>query len=778
MALAAGTRLGPYEILAPLGAGGMGEVYRARDSRLGREVAIKVLPREVASDPERLARFEREARVVAALNHPSIVVLHSIEEDRDTRFITMELVEGQSLDRLVAPGGLPLARVLDLAIPLADALVAAHAHGVVHRDLKPGNVMVTRDGRVKVLDFGLAKPAAGEPGLLASQAATVAAPISSTGQIMGTVPYMAPEQLRGEPVDARADLFSLGILLYELATGRRPFAGATSAEVISAILRDAPRPAQTLRGDLPPDLGRIIGRCLEKDPERRVQTAKDVRNELEIVRREAQAGPGPATARVAAPAAAAELPSVAVLPFVNRSRDEADEYFSDGLADELLSVLVKIRGLRVAARTSTATFKGKTFTIGEVGRALNVASVLEGSVRKAGNRVRISVQLVKVEDGYPLWSETYDRTLDDIFAVQDDIARAVVKELRTTLLGAAPDSDASREAQVEVAAAAKGRGGNAEAHRLYLLGKHLVERYTQVDTARGIVHLEEALALDPAHALAWVALAQARSHQAGYGWAPVLEGYRKAREAIDRALALAPDLPEAHVMLSKIGRWHEWDWRSAEAAARRAVELAPGSGDAIGEAGALAYHLGRFGEAAELLPRALEQDPLSSRGYDDLGMVYRAMGRLADSEQAYRRSLELSPQRIASHLMLAMLCADQGRLDDALAEANREPAEWARFTALAYVHPLAGRQDEADEALRRLVATHAQDAAYQIAMLYAHRGDPDAMFAWLERGVAQRDAGMGFAYAEPVFRPFHDDPRWAAFLRKVGFAREAVPRPS
>ena len=768
MTLAAGTKLGPYEVVAPLGAGGMGEVYRARDTRLGREVAVKVLPQEVASHSERLARFEREARTVAALNHPNIVVLHSIEEQSGTRFLTMELVEGQSLDRVIVPGGLPLAGVLDLAIPLADALVAAHGRGVVHRDLKPGNVMVTREGRVKVLDFGLAKLATEEPALDASQAATMAAPISNAGEVMGTVPYMAPEQLRGEPVDARADLFALGIILYELVTGRRPFAGSSTAEVSSAILRDVPPPAQTLRGDLPPDLARIIGRCLEKDPERRVQTAKDVRNELEIVRRESGVIPArSAPARPAAPATT-EQPSVAVLPFVNRSGDPEDEYFSDGLADELLSVLVKIRGLRVAARTSSATFKGRNVTIAEVGRALNVASVLEGSVRKAGNRVRISVQLVKVEDGYPMWSETYDRTLDDIFAVQDDIAQSVVKELRTTLLGAVPDTDASGEARAEVAAAARGRGQNAEAHRLYLQGKHLMERYTQADTARGIAYLEEALALDPAHAPAWVALANAHIMEAGYGWAPAAEGWRRAREAVERALSLAPDLAEAHVALGQIQRLFDWDWKGADRSSRRAVELAPGNAEVLRQAGVLAHGLCRFEEAADLVRRAIEQDPLSSQAYGQLGHVYRAMGRLAEAEQGFRKSLELAPQRITTHLMLAILHADQGRAAEALAEAHLEPAKWARLLSLAYVHHKAGRQAEEDEALRKLEAEHAEDSAYQLAVIYALRGDQDAAFAWLDRGLAQRDAGMSLAYSEPVFRPLHGDPRWAEFVRKVG----------
>lgn len=404
-----GRALAHYQILEKIGAGGMGEVYRARDTKLGRDVALKILPADVASRPERLERFRREATTVASLNHPNIVTLFAIEEADGRPFLTMELVEGKSLDRLVTPDGLPLGCVLGIAIPLADALVAAHAKGIVHRDLKPGNVMVTKDGRVKVLDFGLAKLAGDASDPLETFAATITAPLSSPGQIVGTVPYMAPEQVRGEPADARTDVFALGIILYELLTGRRPFAGDSSADVTSAILRDVPPPPTQLRRDLPADLDRILGRCLEKRRERRLQTMTDVRNELDILCRTTSEVPpvaaAPATPHPAAPATPPPTdraaPSVAVLPFANRSRDEEDEYFTDGLADELISVLARIRGLKVAARTSSFQFKDKNEDLSTIGRKLGVATCLEGSVRKAGNRLRVAVQLVNVADGFP-----------------------------------------------------------------------------------------------------------------------------------------------------------------------------------------------------------------------------------------------------------------------------------------------------------------------------------------------------------------------------------------
>ena len=771
MPLAAGSSLGPYEIVALLGSGGMGEVYRARDPRLGRDVALKVLPRDVAGDPDRLSRFEREAKSVAALSHPNIVVLHSIEEAEGVRFLTMELVEGETLDRLMAPGGLPIARVLDLAIPLADALAAAHQKGVVHRDLKPANVMLSKDGRIKVLDFGLAKLAGTEGSPGATQAPTMESPISSIGQVVGTIPYMSPEQLRGEPTDARTDLFALGILVYELATGVRPFNGASGVEISSAILRDPPPPPRSMRSDLPPDLDRIIGRCLAKDPERRVQTAKDVRNELELVRRiVGPAGTPPARRERPKPAApTTDMPSIAVLPFANRSASADDEYFSDGLADELINVLAKIKGLRVAARTSSASFKGKDASIADVGRALGVLSVLEGSVRKAGNRVRISVQLVKVEDGYPMWSETYDRTLEDIFAVQDDIAQAVVKELRTTLLGESPDSDASGAAQADVAAAAVGRGTNPEAHRLYLQGSHFIDQFTDDGIRNGIAALEAAVALDPSYALAWARLGQAYAVQGAYGWTPVLEGYGKARGAAQRALELAPDLAEGYLVLSNIQAAHDWDYEAAEASVRRALELAPDNPTVLEVAGTLLARVGRLEESEELLLRAMELNPLSSRNCNNIAYLYRTMHRWVDAERWYRKSLELSPGRIGTHHMIANVMIHQGRDAEAMAEARLEPAAWARLTALGFVHWLGGRPAESAAALAELIEKHATESGFQIAAVHTVRGEYDEAFRWLERAIADRDAGLTLLLMEPTFEPLHGDPRWPIILKQVGF---------
>jgi serine/threonine-protein kinase len=582
---------------------------------------------------------------------------------------------------------------------------------------------------------------------------------------MGTVPYMAPEQVRGEATDARTDLFALGIVLYELASGRRPFTGATRADIGSAILRDAPTPLANVRTDLPRDLERIIAQCLEKNPRERFQTARDVSNQLRQLRREVERGESHMTVEPVAK----KVASVAVLPFVNRSASADDEYFSDGLADELLNVLAKIRGLRVAARTSAFHFKGKDTTIAEIGSALNVTTILEGSVRKAGNRVRISVQLVKVSDGYHLWSETYDRTLEDIFAVQDDIAQSVVKELRTTLLGEEADSDASRNVKAEVSRAAIGRGTDPEAHRLYLLARYFLDRDTLEDIAKVIAYLKEALERDPEFALGWSLLGAAYTREADQGWVPVAEGYERARGAVEHALALQPDLAEAHAHIGWIQRTYDWDWRSSQASYARALKLDPGNAIALRRAATLEWSVGRTEEAIELSRRAAEQDPLSAHAYSNLGQVLEDVDRLEESEAALRRSLELVPQRSGTRAHLALTLVREGRGEEALAHAMRVENGGFRLWVLAIIHHVQGHRSESDAALRELVEEHAETMAYQVAEVHGQRGETDQAFEWLERAYAQRDGGLTGMKTSTPLRSLHGDPRWRAFLEKMRF---------
>ena len=471
-------------------------------------------------------------------------------------------------------------------------------------------------------------------------------------------------------------------------------------------------------------------------------------------------------------AAAQDTPSIAVLAFANRSASADDEYFSDGLADELLSVLAKIRGLRVAARTSAFSFKGKSTTIAEIGRVLNVATVLEGSVRKSGNRVRISVQLVKVADSFHLWSETYDRTLDDIFAVQDDIAQAVVKELHERLIDAQPGAAASAAlsdaGDTLVAAASVGRTANAEAQRLYMQGRYLLGRKSAEDLTRSIEYLQEAVTLDPGFALAWATLSQAHHDTGGWGLAPVEAANAEALAAAERAQALAPDLVEAHLSLAAIRLSYQFNWTGAQASIRRALELAPDNADVLTVASRLHFCVGRLDESVALGQRAIACDPLNAQSHRVLAITQYSAGELESAVSLMRKSLELSPDSIASRHILAMILGLQGHHEEALAEAMREKAEWARLTATSVIKWQMKESAESNQALARLVENYGQDSAVQIAYLYALRGAADESFAWLERAFAQRDAGLVLIKSMPFFRPIHDDPRWAAFLRKMG----------
>jgi serine/threonine protein kinase len=739
MPFTSGHRLGSYEILGPLGSGGMGEVYRARDARLGREVALKVLPETVAHDPQRLAGFEREARMAAGLNHPNIVVLHSIEEASGTRFITMELVEGAVLAREIGPGGIPVDRLLEISIALADALAAAHEKGIVHRDLKPANIMVTGDGRVKVLDFGLAKIAPG-PTDAGARTATVEAPLTMSGQVMGTAPYMAPEQLRGESVDVRTDLFALGVILYELASGRRPFTGSTLADVGSAILRDQPRSLQGSRADLPRDLTPIIERCLEKDPPRRYQTALEVRRELHRIQEKLQG---------ARPAATAGSPSIAVLPFVNMSRDEDNEYFSDGLSEELLNVLTKIPELKVTGRTSSFAFKGKQEDLREIGQKLGVATLLEGSVRKAGNRVRITAQLVKVSDGFHLWSETYDRVLDDIFAVQDDIARSVSEALHVRLLGQPKATQAT-----------------GESFELVLRGNHFLWQNTAAALAKAISLYEEAIEKNPRDASAWAGLSSAHGYLVGY-YGSSGGSRRTCAEAADRALALDDGLARAHAVKGLILGYLDFEWEAAISHTRRALALAPGSSEAMVILSQYVGFQGRIDEALDLARRAQDLDPMNPNVLVNRSRVENWANHLEAARDASLRALEVSPEMTATRASLGITLIRLGRKDEGLAEIAKETSLGYRLYNSALAQHLIGAPDEADALLPRLLEL-GEEWAFQVATLHALAGRNDEAFRWLERAYDLRDPGIAAVGVSWVLKGLRSDPRWTPLVKKIG----------
>jgi serine/threonine protein kinase/Tfp pilus assembly protein PilF len=676
----------------------------------------------MADNPKRLERFRREAKAVAAINHPNIVTIHSIESIETTHFMTMELVEGDCLDHIIPPGGLPLAKVFDIAIPLADALASAHERGIVHRDLKPGNVMVTNENRVKVLDFGLAKlvedPDAETGDHAVTALPTQATELTAEGVVMGTAPYMSPEQVEGRGMDHRTDIFSLGIVLYEMATGRRPFSGDTSAALVSSILRDSPPTVTEINEALPRHLARIIQHCLEKDPEARYQSAKDVRNELKSLRREVDSGvvttgsgPTPISAQpssskarkyvlggVAAAAALvilavgwwigsglkgepaagdarslavpgggssadeSEIPSVAVLPFANLSADPDNEYFTDGLTEELISALANVEGLRIPARTSVYALKDTNLDIQEIGQRLGVENILEGSVRKAGDQLRISAQLIKVSDGFNLWSETYDRQFSDVFVIQDEIAGNIVEALQLTL------------SPVEERALRSERTTDFKAYEYYLRGRGHYRRRTRDDFESARKMFTSAIDIDSGYALAWAGLADTYT-EFWRNYQSTDENLRQAEEAARQAVELDSDLAEAHASLGfALGQRQLYDEAAEEF--RRAMELNPRLFEAYYYYGTVAFSAGRLETAAEMFERATAAAPDEIRALQLLPQIYTRLGRGGAAAAANRQRVEVVERRLEFNPDDVPMLLDGASALAALGERQRS-LEWA-----------------------------------------------------------------------------------------------------
>jgi eukaryotic-like serine/threonine-protein kinase len=780
---AVGQTLGHYCIVEKIGAGGMGKVYRARDEHLARDVAIKVLPHGSLTNESARRHFHKEALILSQLNHPNVATIHDFDTQEGVDFLVMEYIPGITMSEKVAAASLPEKEVLRLGVQLAEGLAAAHERGIIHRDLKPGNVRLANDGRLRILDFGLAKLK------LPVTAGATEESLSETQTIAGTLAYMAPEQLLGGKIDERTDIHGAGFVLYEMAAGLRTFCEVERSQLIGAILHRPPRPPTAVNPRLSAELERIILKCLEKDPENRYQSARELAVDLRRLAREKEPGhlvtEVPANARLvpiirnkAVFATAGSIvivlliaatfwlvrakkpptpfritPSIAVLPFADLSQEKDQEYFSDGLAEELLDSLVKVQGLRVAARTSSFQFKAKNEDLREIGQKLNVATVLDGSVRKQGQRVRISAQLIEVSNGYHLWSETYDRDLTDIFAVQEEIAQSVAGSLRLTLLGEKVPSP---------------RATNVEAYNAYLQGKYFYARPTKENLDKAIAYYGRTISLDPSYAPAWAALSRAHSLQGGhFDPARLHEEYSSAREAAERALALDPSLAEAHAAVGQIEQYYDWDWAGAEASYQRALALEPGNAEVVQGAADLAATLNHFDEALLLSRRAAELDPLRASTHNALAFNAWWAGQLDEAEAAVRKGLEVDPQFPWLHMVLSRVYLARSRPREALAEAGRDPTPEFRLQELALAYHALGQKQKSDRALAELITKYQKYSAFQIAEVYAFRGEADAAFTWLERAYVERDGGLTFTKGDPLLASLQSDPRYSAFLRKM-----------
>ena len=605
-AMAAGTRIGPYEVQGALGAGGMGEVYRARDQRLDRTVAIKALPVEFAHDPARLARFEREAKLLASLNHPNIAGIHGIEDSNGLPYLVLEYVDGQTLAQKLAQGALPVREAVEIASQIASAMEAAHERGVIHRDLKPGNVMVTGAGAVKVLDFGIAKDADSSDGA----SMTASAGMTAAGAVLGTAAYMSPEQARGAAVDRRTDIWALGCILFESLSGRRPFGGETASDMIARVLERDPD-WSALPSSAPAKLRDLVRRCLRKDAADRPRAMGDVHRELKAIAADLGAG-------------ASALPSVAVLYFENISSDKESEYFCAGITEDILTDLSKIKGMRVASRNAVARFRGAAADIPRVAAELGVTTVMEGSVRRAGDRVRITAQLINASDGFHLWAERYDRTLEDVFAVQEEIASSIASALRVALTPAE-----EKDLQLD-------RPASVRAYDLYLKGREFYSQYTTESLLRALDLFRQAIALEAEYALAWAGTADAYGQLLQWGGSQDREEMvRLGLEAARRAVALGPNLPETH---------------KAEALVLRF------KGDRAGTRAAL--------------QRALSANPRFTPAMINLGVDEYSSANLAGAERLFRRAVAVDAQETFARTWLSSILFQTGRTEEAFAQAG------------------------------------------------------------------------------------------------------------
>jgi serine/threonine-protein kinase len=723
----------------------MGVVYKAEDTKLRRTVALKFLPPDLTRDTEAKSRFIHEAQAASALDHPNICNIHEIDETADGRlFMCMACYDGETLQEKIARGPIEIEEATSIAVQIAQGLSKAHEKGIVHRDLKPANIFITEDGMVKIVDFGLAK--------LAGQMR-----LTKTGTTVGTVSYMSPEQARGEKVDHRTDIWSLGVVLYEIMSNKLPFQADYEQAVIYSIINSNPESVRELRRDVTPELEQVITKALEKDPDGRFQQVTEMLSSLCRIEKQLTS-----KIEIGLTQEDESMPSIAVLPFANLSADPEQEYFCDGLAEEIINALGKLDSLRVVARTSAFSFKGESVDIREIGTKLNVQTLLEGSVRKVGNRLRISVQHVNVADGFHIWSEKYDREIEDIFAIQDEISLAIVDNLKLKVLGGERAKLLSRQTE------------NPEAHNLYLKGRYFWNKRTEEGIRKSIEYFQEAVEIDPDFALAYCGLADAYVTMGIYRYQPLDEISQKAKQAVTTALELDDSLGVAHASLAMIRIWIDWDCEGAEQEFRRALDLNPAEAEAHHQYSHLLAQLGKFDEAIAEMRLALDLEPLSLNINACLGQVLFLAGKYDTAIEQLEKTIEMNPAYYDGHGWLGMTYLLTGMYKKAIEKFEECMAfkviEAKMKAALAYAYAVTGDEGMARDILMRLQdkPDDKKTEPYLIATVYCGLGDVEKAITYLEKAYEERSHRLfTMIKVDPLLDCMRSHPRYKSLLQAM-----------